>query len=314
MSAFQPNKFQPIWRYIQKDITILSLVVGSSRKSEILFIFLIFVPFLVFIVRQPSSTSPSCLPLRVPPSKTMQHIHVTCSSCSTCSTWTAWTAWAAPSPSQQQLQAAMHACFTCKTAAPLYTKHQGQQHGMEKLNLLDSSSMVCTIPQSWTAPATLHLACSTLSHSSSCTFSSQLDSSFSSLPRLLQQPAAAGQLLDNSFSSCSFWQHLQGAEPLLDSSMGCTCPPHQQHLQGSSMGRHSTGGTAPILSFPQAGSKDKRGGESLKKEKTIRKIRRKRGEKKGGSSSNIIGQKLSVDSKGMEGFSTPNSQRLSMHS
>jgi hypothetical protein len=82
MSAFQPNKFQPIWRYIQKDITILSLVVGSSRKSEILFIFLIFVPFLVFIVRQPSSTSPSCLPLCVSPSKTMQHIHVTCSSCS----------------------------------------------------------------------------------------------------------------------------------------------------------------------------------------------------------------------------------------
>jgi hypothetical protein len=34
MSTFQPNKFQPIWRYIQKDITILSLVVGSSRKSE----------------------------------------------------------------------------------------------------------------------------------------------------------------------------------------------------------------------------------------------------------------------------------------
>jgi len=185
---------------------------------------------------------------------------------------------------------------------------------MEKLNLLDSSSMVCTIPQSWTALATLHLACSTLLHSSSCTFSSQLDSSFSSLPRLLQQPAAAGQLLDNSFSSCSFLQHLQGAEPLLDNSMGCTCPPHQQHLQGSSMGRHSTGGTAPILSFPQAGNKDKRGGESLKKEKTIRKIRRKRGEKKGGSSSNMIGQKLSVDSKGMEGFSTPNSQRLSMHS
>jgi hypothetical protein len=110
--------------------------------------------------------------------------------------------------------------------------------------LLDSSSMVCTIPQSWTAPAALHLACSTLSHSSSCTFSSQLDSSFSSPPRLLQQLAAAGQLLDNSFSSCSFWQHLQGAEPLLDSSMGCTCPHHQQHLQGSRMGRHSTAGTA----------------------------------------------------------------------
>jgi len=61
--------------------------------------------------------------------------------------------------------------------------------------LLDSSSMACTIPQSWTAPAALHLACSTLSHSSSCTFSSQLDNSFSSPPRLLQQPAAAGQLL-----------------------------------------------------------------------------------------------------------------------
>jgi hypothetical protein len=52
MSTFQPNKFQPIWRYIQKDITILSLVIGSSRKSEILFIFLIFVPLLVSFVRQ----------------------------------------------------------------------------------------------------------------------------------------------------------------------------------------------------------------------------------------------------------------------
>jgi len=68
------------------------------------------------------------------------------------------------------------------------------------------------------------------------------------------------------------------------------------------MGRHSTGGTAPILSFPQAGSKDKRGGESLKKEKTIRKIRRKRGEKKGGSSSNMIGQKLSWTARGWKGF------------
>jgi hypothetical protein len=58
--------------------------------------------------------------------------------------------------------------------------------------------------------------------------------------------------LDNSFSSCSFWQHLQGAEPLLDSSMGCTCPPHQQHLQGSRMGRHSTAGTSthPRLAAP----------------------------------------------------------------
>jgi hypothetical protein len=58
--------------------------------------------------------------------------------------------------------------------------------------------------------------------------------------------------LDNSFSSCSFWQHLQGAEPLLDSSMGCNCPPHQQHLQGSRMGRHSTAGTTthPLLAAP----------------------------------------------------------------
>jgi hypothetical protein len=147
-------------------------------------------------------------------------------------------------------------------------------------NLLDSSSMVYTIPQSWTALAALHLACNTLSHSSSCTFSSQLDSSFSSPPSLLQQPAAAGQLLDNSFSSCSFWQHLQGAEPLLDNSMGCTCPPHQQHLQGSSMGRHSTAGTAPILSFPQAGSEEN-----------------KRGEKRR-SSGSIMGQKIFAGQQG----------------
>jgi len=41
MSAFQPNKFQPVWRYIQKDMAILILVVGSSRKSRSLSISLI---------------------------------------------------------------------------------------------------------------------------------------------------------------------------------------------------------------------------------------------------------------------------------
>jgi hypothetical protein len=64
MSVFQPNKFQPIWRYIQKDITILSLVVGSSRKSEILFIFLIFVPLLVSFVRQHGQHTCSTLHLQ----------------------------------------------------------------------------------------------------------------------------------------------------------------------------------------------------------------------------------------------------------
>jgi hypothetical protein len=33
MSAFQPNKFQPIWRYIQKDITILSSM-GSTSAAR----------------------------------------------------------------------------------------------------------------------------------------------------------------------------------------------------------------------------------------------------------------------------------------
>jgi hypothetical protein len=42
MSAFQPNKFQPVWRYIQKDMAVLILVVGSSRKSGSLSISLIF--------------------------------------------------------------------------------------------------------------------------------------------------------------------------------------------------------------------------------------------------------------------------------
>jgi hypothetical protein len=97
--------------------------------------------------------------------------------------------------------------------------------------------------------------------------------------------AAVGQHL----GPCSFWQHLQGAEPLLDSSMGCTYPPHQQHLQGSRMGRHSTAGTAthPRLAAPsphglldssihslpfqqiQASSEDKR--EEKAKGETIRK-------------------------------------------
>jgi hypothetical protein len=71
------------------------------------------------------------------------------------------------------------------------------------------------------------------------------------------------------------------------------------------MGRHSTAGTAPILSCPQAGSKDKkeRGGACSRGES---------GEKKKGREIGL--EELSVDSKGMEGFSTPNSQRLSMHS
>lgn len=42
MSAFQPNKFHHVWRYIQKDIAVLILVIGSSRKSESLSISLIF--------------------------------------------------------------------------------------------------------------------------------------------------------------------------------------------------------------------------------------------------------------------------------
>jgi hypothetical protein len=127
MSTFQPNKFQPIWRYIQKDITILSLVVGSSRKSEILFIFLIFVPLLVSFVRQhgqhtaargrssctfspmlDSSLQMQHLSLKSPLAcPTFQHnaTHTcdlqdsTCSSCS-CSCWTApWTTPSAPAAS-----------------------------------------------------------------------------------------------------------------------------------------------------------------------------------------------------------------------
>jgi hypothetical protein len=50
MSAFQPNKFQPVWRYIQKDMAVLILVVGSSRKFRSLsisFILFFFAPFLV---------------------------------------------------------------------------------------------------------------------------------------------------------------------------------------------------------------------------------------------------------------------------
>jgi hypothetical protein len=34
MSAFQRNKFQPVWRCIEKDMAVLILVVGASRKSE----------------------------------------------------------------------------------------------------------------------------------------------------------------------------------------------------------------------------------------------------------------------------------------
>jgi hypothetical protein len=33
----------------------------------------------------------------------------------------------------------------------------------------------------------------------------------------------------------SSWQHLQRAETLMNSSMGCTCPPHQQHLLDSNI-------------------------------------------------------------------------------
>jgi hypothetical protein len=104
MSTFQPNKFQPIWRYIQKDITILSLVVGSSRKSEILFIFLIFVPLLVSFVKQHGQHLSLKSPLACP---TFQHnaTHTcdlqdsTCSSYS-CSCWTApWTTPSAPAAS-----------------------------------------------------------------------------------------------------------------------------------------------------------------------------------------------------------------------
>jgi len=62
----------------------------------------------------------------------------------------------------------------------------------------------------------------------------------------------------------------------------------------------------------QQGQKGTR--ELVQRGETIRKIRAGKREKKGRSSSSIIGQKLSVDSKGMEGFSTPNYQRLSMHS
>jgi hypothetical protein len=112
MSAFQPNKFQPIWRYIQKDMAVLILVVGSSRKSRSLSISLIFVvPFLLspsWAAALPKNLhrSISLLPKQQHMSfsraeqqylvmgrpspfgqqptqgATKQHIHVTCSSCS----------------------------------------------------------------------------------------------------------------------------------------------------------------------------------------------------------------------------------------
>jgi hypothetical protein len=191
--------------------------------------------------------------------------------------------------STHHLAAPYSSCSSCKRQQPPSSLHHTassplteKQHGLHH-SAPDSSRQTCWTAAAWSSQ--FPKAGQHLQH----TFVQQL--LLTTTP-----PAAVGQLLDNSFSSCSFWQHLQGAGPLLDSSMGCTCPPHQQHLQGSSMGRHSTAGTAPILSFPQAGSKEN-----------------KRGEKRG-SSESIIGQKLSVDSKGMEGFSTPNSQRLSIHS
>jgi hypothetical protein len=46
MSAFQRNKFQPVWRCIEKDMAVLILVVGASRKSETVSLNF-FVPFLV---------------------------------------------------------------------------------------------------------------------------------------------------------------------------------------------------------------------------------------------------------------------------
>lgn len=54
MSAFQRNNFQPVWRCVEKDMAVLILVVGSSRKSGNLSISLILFYFVLFLV------SPSC--------------------------------------------------------------------------------------------------------------------------------------------------------------------------------------------------------------------------------------------------------------
>jgi hypothetical protein len=233
MSAFQPNKFQPIWRYIQKDITILSLVVGSSRKSESLFIFLIFVPLLVSFVRQHGqhicSTWQKLLHLfphaGQQPAGAQQLLYLFLSTGQqlTKAAEQQLAKLAAPlQPLGQLLQTTNH------TAPSLYAAvHAWQQHGMEKLNLLDSSSMVCTIPQSWTAPTTHHLQ--------------QLLRSWkrqhllgNPLPRHLQLP----KLLDSSIHSLPFQQI-------------------------------------------QAGSKDKKGGESKGGDHPeIRKIKGESGEKK----------------------------------
>jgi hypothetical protein len=150
MSTFQPNKFQPIWRYIQKDITILSFVVGSSQKSEILFIFLIFVPLLVSFVRQHGQHTYNTPPAAAP------YLFLSTGQQLTKAAEQQLAKLAAPlQPLGQLLQLLQ---TTNNTAPSLYAAvHAWQQHGMEKLNLLDSSSMVYTIPQSWTAPTTHHL-------------------------------------------------------------------------------------------------------------------------------------------------------------
>jgi hypothetical protein len=89
----------------------------------------------------------------------------------------------------------------------------------------------------------------------------------------------------------------------------------------SRQGKHGLGqllqllkGTAPVgqpsstppglHDFPQAGSKDKKERGELVP----------RGNQSGGEFQDHFSNCFSVDSKGMEGFSTPNSQRLSIHS